>query len=123
MLFPSDFKKDDGTVDWVAYHNACIEQGEKCYLCEESILFPTGTKTLCHNCEEAEENPSVLLHPVFIRCPYCGHLQKPDSARTYEAGEHGAECEKCHRKYEFITIIEFRFESPEMEEEEGVESD
>lgn len=112
-----DHKRPDGGIDWNAYQNAQVENGEKCYKCRDyaSVLFGgLGYRRLCDDCKRLTSGEKEITHPKFLRCPECEHAWNPvdeDHFNVFQEGEHQVCCNICDTTFEVSTRISFSFTS------------
>lgn len=120
----NDFEKEDGKVDWAAYDARKKANGETCYKCGGSIMFPKyGMRALCNNCDSLTRSGSVT-HPRMIRCPHCGSEMGADpELGIFIEGEHKIWCNTCDNEFTISTTVSFTFESPERIKTPIVEDD
>ena len=134
MIKMSDYDKEDGTTDWVAYNKAQVNAGEKCMTCGTLMMVlslfgntPKNYARECGNCKALKEDKDPVSHSDRVRCPKCKYVREVDwEDGIHEDGEHGLTCEECDTDFTIQTTISFSFESPaliEETEEELVEED
>jgi NMD protein affecting ribosome stability and mRNA decay len=121
MLSAEDFVTADGSTDWAAYRQAQIEEGRLCYKCGGYILLGKRVgRALCADCQILSAKDTAVQHPIFVRCPECGHTWNPgdeDDYSVYEDGEHEVACGVCDHNFEISTTVRYTFESPERVQE------
>lgn len=115
------YKDEKGNVNWKAFYQAEIDDGEVCSGCRRYIYrisTPTGPQK-CHSCKALDDNKDEVRHESMIRCPSCGHqtdiINDCSEAAEYdelEEGEHAVTCEKCELEFDIKTEISFTFTSP-----------
>ncbi len=116
-----DFRGESGQINWGAFHQAQIENGEICPRCLAHLTFSKGYAALCYQCKKAEEAEEVW-HDRFVRCPKCGWLWDPTECEDYDLlsdGDHDAHCCECKHDFEISTSVSFSFRSPERIPEEA----
>ena len=125
MVSISSYKDEKGEIDWKAYRQAQIDQGDKCYKCETYISFGKGYRSLCHECMSLN-NKEETSHSSYIRCPKCKTTWEPrdsDDFEFYTDGDHEVTCSECDHEFQITTYVSYTFHSPELIEEPKVEED
>jgi len=120
MTSLDDFRKEDGHIDWDAYKKEEINNGERCFNCDNFIGFGRGEKRMCYSCSNISKKDS-LDHSHLIRCPKCKNtwdINDGDDYDFFSEGEHSTSCPECNFQFEIITSVEYTFESPELLDEE-----
>jgi len=123
MIDFSDYRNEDGEIDWAAYHKAEIDNGERCITCGThmfSIWEENNYPHKCIQCKELKE-PSKVTHDKLIRCPKCKEKWEPADTEDYEVfqdGEHDICCQHCDHEFTISTMVQYNFTSPELCKEE-----
>lgn len=121
MIRIDDYKKADGRIDFNAFHQAEVTLGERCYNCENLIMFSKGIKSLCHQCKDIDKIEE-FDHDGLLRCPKCKETWSPQEREDYEVygeGAHQVSCPECNYDFEVSTRVEYSFTSPELLESEN----
>jgi len=116
MININNFNKD-GKIDFHTYHQAQIENGERCYECNNYLVYgPNNYRQLCHECKNMDSNEEVD-HSKMVRCPYCKckiDVHENELYNLYEEGEHEINCMRCNGTFEVSTSVSYSFKSPEL---------
>ena len=128
----TDFKREDGSLDWGAYHKHKVDIGDECMTCGTYMLNLNlfGRKREpepqdCISCRDIKGSSDEVTHDIYVRCPQCQHRWNPgdcDDYILYEEGEHEAWCGECDHKFEVSTYVKHTFTSPALSQE-GTGSD
>jgi uncharacterized C2H2 Zn-finger protein len=125
MTNMDNFRGKDGNIDWNAYNQAEIENGERCFLCSQFIgWIGSGGRRMCYSCSNIPKKES-LDHERFARCPKCKatwDIRESEDYDLFSEGSHSVHCE-CGYDFEIETKVEYSFESPELLEEEELENE
>jgi len=120
MISFKDFEDKEGNANWESYRKAQIAEGEICYQCKGYILFGSGGRRLCGNCEDIED-PDEVTHESFIRCPKCSHSWNAwdnEDYPTNDSEEMTVSCSDCDHEFDVGVRITYSFTSPELIKEE-----
>jgi DNA-directed RNA polymerase subunit RPC12/RpoP len=115
-----NYQDDKGNVDWKAYHEAKIKNGEICSNCNSVILVPKGQPNKCYSCKSVDDDLGEVSHSSRIRCPHCRYIQDPMDGDYYEImedGEHEVSCIECGKDFVISTYVDFTFYSPPVEQQ------
>ena len=119
----TDFEREDGTIDWDAYHDSQVQAGNRCMSCGTLILNlglfskPIDHAQDCISCRSMNNDSGEVTHDEYIRCPKCKHQHDASDeweARIYEDGEHDIICVKCYREFEVSTRVSYSYTSPKL---------
>jgi hypothetical protein len=122
MIKMNNYRRENGSVDWDAYHGAQVIAGEICMQCGHYIFNFFGPDTpgpkKCGSCETLDIAIEEVTHEDLLRCPKCKHLQP--SCDEWESGIHNEDdlsniiCNECEHEYEVETSITYSFRSPPL---------
>jgi hypothetical protein len=120
MVTMSDFTLPDGTIKWVEYEKAQINNGDRCKACHHAISPGYGTPRLCQQCEELERNHGVVWHDRVVRCPECRQLiNVVDGHYVSDTdGKHDIQCPECECEFEIFVKTTYSFSSPSLKKAE-----
>lgn len=106
----------DGSLNWSAYRDATIANGETCWQCERGIVHPVGNRSLCFECNDLI-TPDECDHEKYVRCPKCGTHWDPYETEDYNIwAEHDAYsvlCEECEYLFTVRVMVTYNITSPE----------
>lgn len=126
-----DYEDKDGKLDWKAYGEARLKNGETCGVCGMFITFPSGAPTTCNSCKEMlgldeDKVGKELDHDKFIRCPKCGYYWDPFESDDYDVlydSDHDVICGECGHEFSITTHVSYMFTSPPMGGEDSEDED
>lgn len=96
----SEFKGEDGRIDWKAFEEYEISCGYRCYECKSYAgVSHTERRRRCYECNLMHgDKKEEVVHEKLMRCPHCAHVQPVDSESVdlyrEEANQHCQECEE-----------------------------
>ena len=116
MVAILDFEDKDGSVDWVAYKEAKINNGEECYECGAFLFDDKKYRHRCYDCKSLTDDTGSVIHNSKIRCPKCRDTIDVDSElyEIYKDGLHEVTCWECDHNFDIETRVSYTFESPEL---------
>ena len=140
MVSITDYKNENGGIDWAAYRKAQVDVGDNCRTC--GAYIPFGGVGLfgrredhiqapqeCVSCQNIHK-PAEVSHDSIIRCPACRFSWNPHNYEMYEvfnlAGDDtDVNCPECEHAFTVGVMVQVTFISPKLEghkpEEEEVE--
>lgn len=123
------FKDAEGRIDWKAYKEAEIANGDICHECHGFILFGgKGYPESCRDCRKLNEDKGEVEHKHSIRCPKCRQTINPFDFETVNIDEALRDesvdiyCTHCDTRFHVGVRVEYFFTSPPILEE-GEEPD
>lgn len=83
------------------------------------FYFRSPAPEFCGDCMAMMQSVESVTHERRLRCPHCRHEKPiPDyEGKEYQEGDHDITCDECERDFEFITHIQYRWESPALKSE------
>ena len=121
-----DFEKEDGSVDWDAYHKAEVANGDRCMTCGgftfNSILHDDCGPSECNSCKSMASDDDEVSHDSMVRCPHCGKTIRVDDLDEYDIYREGGfelDCVECDEEFTVQVQVSYSYTSPERIKDDG----
>jgi len=116
----NDYKDEKGLVNWTAYRQAQIANGEICSRCRGYVGYSYNRqpfRTECSECKELRGTDEIYTNEKGIRCPNCRHIIDPThdcDMDVYKDGTHTVTCDGCEHEFEVTTTVTYSWSSPQV---------